>query len=226
MADTYTIIVKNQSGASNKVYNIASEAPTVNGGGVTGVHNVMWHKTRVLPAGDKAIFKYTPTYYATIGYTTPFSNKLKANDEVEGQGFIVLNIGTEVDNSSVILVDNSFGIKEANSTFTMNQFQVMTQTLIPTPNHYAVGLARQQVGEDSPAPVAVVELKPNVKYTFEPKAGVLIKAANVVEAGAIFDAPTDAQINAKTVAKVNFVKPYTKATVTEKSDGTFGVEYS
>jgi len=226
MSDTYTIFVKNQSGSPNKVYNIASEAPTVTGGGVTGPLNVMWHKTRALPAGDKATFKYTPTYHATIGYTTPFSNKLKAKDEVEGQGFIVVNVGTIRDNSSIMIVDKSFGIKELNSSFTKNQFQILTETGIPTPNHYVVGLARQQVGADSPAPVAVVELKPNVDYTFEPKAGVLIKAENVAEAGAIFDAPTDAEITAKKVAKVNFAAPYTKATVTEKSDGTFEVEYS
>jgi hypothetical protein len=226
MSANYTIIIKNRSGSNNKVYNISSEAPTVDGGGVTSASNVMWYKSRALPTGNQVTFKYYSAFYAAVGYTSPFSNKLKTGDTVEQQGSIVANVGTIRDNSSVILVDKSFGITELNRTFAKSKFQILSENGLPTPNHYVVGLARQQEGEESAAPVAVVELKPNVDYTFTPKQGVYVKAQSVVDAGVVHDAPVQADIDGNKVAKVLFAAPYTTATVTEKADGTFDVEYS
>ena len=222
----YTIIIQSSSDTANKVYNIYPEPPSVSGGGVIKAHAVMWYKSRPLPVGAKDTFRYSSEHFAFIGYTSGFSNKLKIGDRVDGEGSILAAIGTVRDTSSVMLVDKNFAITELNRSFSKDSMQILTENGIPTPNHYVTGLGRKSGGRD-PVPVAVVELKPNVDYTFTPTSAVFVRAEKAVDAGQIHQPSVEADITANKAVKVDFKKPYTVATVIEKPDGTFETpEYS
>lgn len=217
----YTITIKNESSSGSKVYNIYSDQPLVEGGGVQSTHSVIWFKTNALGKGAQFAFKYTPDFYGLIGSSDENSDSLKVGNEVSMESNLLAKIGTYNNDGSILHVNDSLelhaldGLKvgAADSTF-----MISAVTGIDSPNTYVVGVGRKQDKGDV-APVAVVELKANVTYKFTPKTAVFVKATNLAP-GVVNNFAA-----AKDDAKVEFRGLNSHAIVTEQNNGKFTITY-
>ncbi|KAL1953786.1 hypothetical protein VTO42DRAFT_2283 [Malbranchea cinnamomea] len=212
-----TILIQNRSGASGKIYNVFSEQPGVSGGGVQATRPVVWYQTNPIANNAQAVFRFAPDVYGFVGSTNQPSSQLPDGDDVYLQGAQVLRVGTILNDGTRLMVDKSLNITAVDNTAPNHTVDILTKTEVQSANRNVVGIARLQEGESMPAPVAVVELKPGVDFSFTPKYGVFISSTQYSQ-GTI-------QGLAQHSAKVEFTGAQKTAVVVEKSDGQFSVDY-
>ena len=227
MSTKYTIIIKNASKSPSKIYNVFSQQPGVEGGGAQSTKSITWYKTKALPDGSQATFKYNDAFYGFLGYTSKLANEIATGDSVDTEATIKVKIGTIKNDGSVLFVAKSWALSEnSDEKSAQNTFTISTESGIPYPDHYVVGIARGKESEGtlSPAPTDVVDLKAAVDYVFTPRQAVYIKASKYDEG--TYQASIDQKsIDEKKVAKVEFSGAKSKATVTEDGSGNFSIKY-
>jgi hypothetical protein len=214
-----TILIHNQSGSSGRVYNIWSEQPSVNGGGVQATTPVIWYRSRPLPNNSQDVFKFSSDYYGFVGSSSSSSSELPNGDEIFLQGSEKVKPGSALDDGTRLLIDKNLNITQMEAVALKGNFEIFSKVEVLAANHNVVGLARLQDGESMPAPVAVVELKPGVGITFSPKQAVIIRATSWEQGTVQKPAGTYKEI------RVDFAGAQTKAVVVEQSSGDFKVTY-
>jgi hypothetical protein len=192
----------------------------VQGGGVQATHSVIWFRTLRIPKDGQATFKYAPDFYAFVGNTNTDSSHLKAKDMVDLHSSLVAKTGSIRNDGDQMLVSSSLELHRIDGRASQGTFQILTEIQIPYPNSWIVGVARKHEW-DEPRPVAVVELKPGVDYTFTPGKAVFVRAMDL-EPGSLHTFHNTSDEN---VAKVMFRGALCQALVTEHSDGKFTVTY-
>jgi hypothetical protein len=218
----FTIVIMNQTNGV-RAYNILCEPPTVEGGANPPVKSITWFRTPPLPEGGQAYFKYTADHYAFVGVAEGGDGgHLSTGDAVMSEGFEHVTLGSVINDGTMVLVSSpDRELRTVDDRAGDGTFQIAIHAGLPTPNPWVVGLARSRQHEDSRAPVAAVELKPRVIYTFTPSAAVYVKGASQ-HAGNVQPAPS---AGARDAARVEIKAPYTKAVVRELNDGSFTVRY-
>ncbi|GES66461.1 hypothetical protein ATEIFO6365_0015000600 [Aspergillus terreus] len=219
----YTIEFVNASGSSGKVYNVFSAKTAVEGGANTPatVKSVVWYRSPTLSDGQREWFKFDNSFYGFLGSkrgTKIFTRENKA-----------VTIASNMYNGSILLLDreSKFTVYEADDEITLpdtGEFKIATNASLVSENN-VIGVSRGKEDDDGnivPAPVTVVDLKPNVTYTFKTNKAVYIKATNFPE-GTIQTGLDDSD---KKAVKVEFAGQMKKAVVTEDSSGAFTVTYT
>ncbi|OXV11212.1 hypothetical protein Egran_01031, partial [Elaphomyces granulatus] len=135
-----------------------------------------------------------------------------------------ITVGSNINDGTIILLDKSFEFSSLDPDDEVpvpdkKQFKIVTSATIPTPNNDVIGVSRGKYTA-VPAPTTIVELKPNVTFTFTVERAVYIKANSKHPEGTVQPCPTDA------ASKVEFPGTMKKATVTEDNAGKFAIAYS
>lgn len=191
--------------------------PDVANDSIDTAQRVIWYRSPPLVNGGQATFKYTSDFYAFVGECSAASSNLQTNTEISVLDTKEITIGNISNNGSRVIVqvkDEALEISPVDKKSTNGSFGMYTDQNIDHPNQWVIGLARKQENNDTPNPVAAVELINSSLFTFKPKQAIYV-ARGLTESGRILkDTPNN-------VAKIEFSGASKEATIGEDNKGTF-----
>ena len=233
--ETFKITIVNETTTDGRTYNILAGPPRITGGADPPVRPVTWHRTfPPLPPGSQAELVFTDELFAFAGTADSSggsSAALRPGDGVAIRSFKPVRWRSRVNNCSQFVVGTDLSLREYASGAARGTFQMTADASHPAPNNRVVGLARIHEGAVAgPVPVAAVELKPGVTYTFSPNLALWVRGANsgvgqgegVGEGEVAAAAPAP---GARDAALVLFEGAFNAAVVRERNNGTLSVEY-
>ncbi|KAE8452289.1 hypothetical protein EG329_000989 [Mollisiaceae sp. DMI_Dod_QoI] len=212
MSDLYTVQVINNSGAAGKVYSLFSAKSVIEGGGNTAdtTKSIVLSRSRKLPAGGEAVFRFDNTFYGFMGSTS--GSQLSNGSIIDSQTYKLVTVGTSTLSGSVLQLNKDSDLVAADDDDDN------------PPYNDVISVARgKSLGAGiTPGPINCVQLKAGVTYTFTVDKAVYVKADDLIEKSIqTAPAPDD-----KKAIKVVFPARMKKATVVEDSKGGFTVDYS
>lgn len=191
--------------------------PDVANDSIDKAQRVVWYRSPPLVNGGQATFKYTSDFYAFVGECSAASSNLQTNTEISVLDAKEIKIGIASNNGDRMIVkvnDEALEISPWDKTSTNGSFGIITDQKIDHPNQWVIGLARKQENNDTPNPVAAVELINSSLFTFKPNQTIYV-ARGLTESGRILKDIPDK------VAKIEFSGASKEATIGEDNKGTF-----
>ncbi|KAL4924834.1 uncharacterized protein BDV17DRAFT_295069 [Aspergillus undulatus] len=218
----YTVEVVNNSDADDKIYTVFSGKTGVLGGGNndSSAKAVVWSRIGPLGIGQSDSFAFDNSYYA-------FSGSIR-NGQVYGRENKVATIASNMNEGSIFVLNHTskfepYAADNEVRAPSKGQFKILTSSTLTTANNL-IGVSRGlDNGNDKivPLPVTVVPLKPSVTYTFTTTKAVYVKAFDYA-VGTTQAVPDDKTQDA---VKVEFTGSFTRAVVTEDTNGKFDVAF-
>lgn len=219
----YKITIKNESGDTNhpRVYFVFSQLPIVSGGGVVAASQLQWAKTKPLSNTAQSVFKYTSETFGFVGSCSASTSvNMTPGVEITIDTSLPVSVGTFRSDGTVLYVketNDNISITDIGKNNSSNgTFTISSDSQIPSPSKYVVGVARKS-DQTGIAPIAAVQCKPGADYIFTPQQGVFIARGDQQD-GVVINATTD-------FGRVDFKGNAREATVSEDNNGKFNVQY-